>query len=147
MDFTTVDARRQLAMKYATKYGIETTLVCALCEQESSWNPWSVRFEPGFLNRYVRPSDPTRPTTLDITKAMSFGLMQIMGETAIELGFTGKYLTELCDPNVGLEFGCKKLKKCFDVHGGVEPSLLAYNGGGDPNYPHLVLRYEAKYAV
>jgi soluble lytic murein transglycosylase-like protein len=65
---------------------------------------------------------------------------------AIEFGFKGFYLTELCDPDTGLDFGCRKLQKCFDTHGrDVENSLLAYNGGSDPNYPNLVLQYQAAY--
>jgi soluble lytic murein transglycosylase-like protein len=72
--------------------------------------------------------------------------MQIMGETARELGFKGTYLTELCDPIVGLEYGCRKLGACIEKHpGDTRAALLAYNGGSNPAYPDLVLRLLPKY--
>lgn len=145
MDLSTIDARKQLAGKYAAKYGLETALVCAVIEQESSWIPWATRFEPAFEERYIKPALPSAPTTLEITKAMSFGLMQVMGETAIEFGWTGQFLTELCNPDTGVNFGCKKLQKCFSIHGDEDTSLLAYNGGSDPDYPNKVLARKAKY--
>lgn len=139
VDLSTLEARVALAAKYAAKYLLDCALICAMAEHESSWNPWAVRFEPAFEARYIKPSNPAMPTTLELTEAMSFGLMQIMGETAKELGFGGKFLTELCDPDVGMDFGCKKLRRCFDLKG---PStalvLLCYNGGADQNYPAQV---------
>lgn len=145
MDLSTIAARKQIAGKWATKYGLDPILVCALAAHESSWNPWACRFEPGFLSRYVHPANPSAPTTREITLATSFGLLQIMGEVAVEFGFPGRYLTELCDPDTGMDYGCRKLQKCFSIHGDVESSLLAYNGGGDPNYPAMVLGQMALY--
>jgi len=43
----------------------------------------------------------------------SWGLMQIMGATARERGFKG-WLTELCDPAVNLEWGCRHLRWMLD---------------------------------
>jgi soluble lytic murein transglycosylase-like protein len=138
IDLSTLDARKALAQKYATKYLLDMALVAAVCEQESSWNPWEVRYEPAFYLRYIVPmglKDPTAATT----RSMSFGLMQIMAQTAIELGFAGKWMTELCDPDAGMDFGCKKLRKCCDLHpGDVDAALLAYNGGGNSYYPAQV---------
>lgn len=139
IDLSTIDARLALAKKYAAKYDLDPCLICAVAEQESSWNPWSIRFEPGFLMRYIHPAVPDAPTTLEMTKAMSFGLMQVIGVTAMELGFHGKYLTELCDPDVGMEFGCKKLHQCFRAHPDPGGALLSYNGGGNERYPDMVL--------
>src|ERR1700723_1783076 len=103
IDLSTTDERKLIAGKWATKYGLEVALVCAVAAHESSWNPFAVRFEPAFEARYIKPAVPAMPTTLELTKAMSFGLMQIMGETAIEFGFGGKFLTDLCDPDIGLD--------------------------------------------
>jgi len=138
-DLSTPASRLAFVTPHATKYGLDPKLVCAVCEQESSWNPWAVRFEPAFEARYIKPAIPTAPTTREMTEAMSFGLMQIMGEVAIEFGWHGKFLTELCDPDTGVEFGCKKLQKCFDVHGDADTALLAYNGGSNKDYPSQVL--------
>jgi soluble lytic murein transglycosylase-like protein len=75
--------------------------------------------------------------------------MQVIGQVAREFGFTGKYLSELCDPAVGIEYGCRKLAKCFEKAKGavdvVSHALLAYNGGGDHEYPTRVLKRLPKY--
>jgi soluble lytic murein transglycosylase-like protein len=146
MDLSTNDARLALVTKYATKYGLDPYLVCAVCEQESSWNPWATRFEPGFLTRYVKPVNPVAPTTHEVLQATSFGLMQIMGGVALECGWRGSFLTNLCDPDTGVDFGCRKLQKCFEQHpGDPEKALLAYNGGGNPDYGTQVLARVAHY--
>lgn len=145
-DLPTLVARKALAAKYAAKHGLDTVLVCAVCEQESSWDPFAIRFEPAFEARYIHPAIPSMPTTLEMTKAMSFGLMQIMGETAIEFGWKGKFLSELCDPDIGVDFGCAKLRHCLDIHGGDETAaLLAYNGGSNSLYASQVLARKATY--
>jgi soluble lytic murein transglycosylase-like protein len=139
MDLSTNDARLALAGKYAAKYGLDPAIVAAVCEQESSWNTWAIRFEPAFEVRYIHPALPAAPTTLELTKAMSFGLMQVMGEVAIEFGWQGRFLTQLCDPDIGVDIGCRKLQKCFSAHCDPEASLLAYNGGGNSFYGKQVL--------
>ena len=40
MDLSTIDARMQLAGKWAAKYGLNPYIVAAVCEQESGWNPY-----------------------------------------------------------------------------------------------------------
>lgn len=145
MDLTTNDARLVLARKWAGKYGLDRELVCAVIEQESHWDPFAVRFEPAFETRYIHPAIPAAPTTLELTKAMSFGLMQVMGEVAIELGWRGPFLTALCDPDTGVDFGCRKLQKCFAAHTDPELSLLAYNGGSNALYGKQVLARVAHY--
>lgn len=135
----TVDERKALVAPIAAKYSLDLATVAAVCEQESSWNPWAVRFEPGFEARYIKPANPAMPTTLELTKAMSFGLMQVMGEVAIEHGFAGRFMTELCAPAVGVEYGCRKLRRCFDLHTDPTAALLAYNGGSNLEYASQVL--------
>lgn len=135
---------RKMACATARTFGLPEALVCAICDHESGgWRPWAVRYEPAF--RWVPQSvkDPTER----VARACSYGLMQVMGQTARELGFAGDYLTELCDPLVGIEYGCKKLSRCMaKCPGNVREALLCYNGGGNPNYPDLVLKLVPKYA-
>lgn len=145
MDLSTNDARVALATKWARKYGLDPYIVCAVCEQESGWNPTAIRFEPAFEARYIKPALPDAPTTRELTEAISFGLMQVMGEVAIEFGWAGKFLTELCDPDMGVDFGCRKLQKCFATHPDAEQALLAYNGGGNQFYGKQVLARVAHY--
>ncbi len=146
MDLSTNDARLALAKKYASKYGLDPLIVCAVIEQESGWNCWAMRFEPAFLVRYIEPLTLGNPTE-EQARATSFGLMQTMGQVAREKGFQGKFLTELCDPDVGVDIGCRKLQSCFLAHSDPEASLLAYNGGGNAFYGQQVLARVAHYAI
>jgi|SRR5579872_1371735 len=149
-DFSTLEARIALGRKYSTKYLLDTALVCAVAEHESEgWNPWAIRYEPAFYERYIQPlvnNGSIRTLTKAQARSTSWGLMQIMGQTARELGFSGKFLSELLDPDTGMDYGCKKLQKCLDSFAGnTVNALLKYNGGSDPAYPHLVQDLMPKY--
>lgn len=128
----------QLATTMAWSANLLPPLVLAVVEQESKFNPWATRFEPKFYERYTKPMSLT--DTEEYTRAISWGLMQVMGQTARESGFVGRYLSELCDPPVGLYFGCLYLRRCMQKAGGdTRRALLYYNGGGNLKYPDEVL--------
>lgn len=141
-----------LAKQIAAENGIDPALVCAVCHHESAnWNTWASRYEPAFFEKYV-PSDAKTfgsVCSLDTERrlrATSFGLMQIMGQVSRERGFIGEYLTELCDPAVGIEYGCRELsRRLKNASGDVRKGLLGYNGGGNPKYPDLVLAHYEEY--
>lgn len=146
MDLTTNDARFALAGKYAAKYTLDPATVAAVCEQESGWVPWAMRYEPAFYERYIVPLHLVDPTEAQ-ARAFSYGLMQVMGQVAREQGFTGRFLTQLCDPDIGVEVGCRKLQKCFALYpSNPEVALLHYNGGGNELYGKQVLARVAHYA-
>ncbi len=131
-----------LVREIAAAHGLDHALVCAVVEHESRWNPWAVRYEPDFFARYVLPlfTRGAFRVTEAQTRTMSFGLMQVMGEVAREEGFQGEFLTELCDPRLGVEYGCRTLWKRMLAHEGrTADALLAYNGGADKAYPGEVL--------
>src|SRR5579862_3189197 len=115
-----------LAKSCAITAGIDPVLCCAVCEQESfpPWNPWSIRYEPAFYDRYM-----ARMTNISATeahaRATSWGLMQLMGETAREEGYTG-YLPQLCDPETGLERGLIHLRRELLRAGGDVHQALQY---------------------
>ena len=150
VDLSTIAARKQIANKWATVHGLDTALVCAVISHESSWNMWAVRYEPLFFSRYIQPliNNGTVKTMTEATmRSSSFGFMQILGQVAREKGFIGQFLTELCDPDVGTDYGCRKLQQCVTDHLNDERgALMAYNGGGDPSYPDLVLQFKGIYA-
>lgn len=126
-----------LARTFAKNRGLDVALVCALIEQESDWDTWEIRYEPGFQRRYVDAMN-LQPTET-VARSISWGLMQIMGQVAREEGFTGA-LASLCEPLNGLEYGCKKLTRCLgESAGDWTGALLRYNGGGDPDYGEKVL--------
>lgn len=132
----------------AAAHDLAPDLVCAVCEQESNWNPWAMRYEPAFFERYISPLVDSRAVsaTEASSRAFSWGLMQVMGQVAREQGFAGAALAELCDPAVGLEIGCGVLaRKLAVAKGDVERALLLWNGGSDENYPPQVMARMEKY--
>lgn len=133
-----------LAKARAQFAGVSPPLCCAVAEQESSWNPWSIRYEPAFYERYIEKMTRLSPTEARL-RAMSWGLLQIMGETAREEGYTGD-LTKLCEPQTGLDHGLIHMKKCLARSGGNEPiALNLWNGGANPSYASEVMARLSKY--
>lgn len=150
---------RDIIVAKASKYSFPSLFVAALVMVESSGITWTVRWEPDFFDRYLRVQEVKgiRPCTSETERRMratSFGLMQIMGQVARERGFTGTYLTALCDPEVGIEFGCLHLSWTRDrlAKRGINDAAslcAAYNGGlgavvkpgtyRNPEYPGKVL--------
>jgi soluble lytic murein transglycosylase-like protein len=115
----------QLVQSKAFKYDLDYKLVAAVAWQESRGDLYAIRYEPGFFRRYLEGKDtsqlpgtfpraiPTPATELRL-RAHSFGLMQIMGNTARLIGFDGRYLTELLDPEINLELGARYLQRCWE---------------------------------
>jgi soluble lytic murein transglycosylase-like protein len=138
-----------LAGRIAASHGIDPALACAVIEQESAWDPWAVRYEPGFLSRYVAPlyTAGKLSATEAYTRAMSWGLMQVMGQVAREFGFEQPSLAELCDPATGVDFGCKILaKRLARAKGDVPAALQAWNGGANANYAAEVMARTRNYS-
>src|SRR5437868_3657326 len=138
-----------LAQRAAKAHELWPELVCAIVEQESTWNPWALRYEPAFYEKYIAPQI-ARGEIVDVTesraRAFSWGLMQVMGQVAREHGFTGA-LASLCDPAVGLEIGCRVFAaKLAAAEGNVTRALLLWNGAGNRDYPAAVLARTARYA-
>lgn len=132
---------QNLARATAEKYELSPSLVCAVVQQESAWNQYAVRYEPAFFSRYVAPlyTNNKINATEAYCRGFSWGLMQVMGEVAREFGYEG-VLTTLVDPASNLDIGCKVLKHKMDhANGNVEQGLLAWNGGGNPDYPAQVI--------
>jgi soluble lytic murein transglycosylase-like protein len=121
----------------AQRFSLPAKLIHAIIQVESSGNPWAIRFEPAFKKLYLdgrawKVFGPISHDTELVARATSFGLMQVMGQVARERGFEGVFLTELCKPMTGIEYGCRQLKhleqRFLDTHGwnGV---IAAYNAG------------------
>lgn len=149
---------REAVLRCAERHALPPELVAALVAVESGGNRWAVRYEPGFYELFVhdkRGIAAAPPCSLDTEKrgrAMSWGLMQVMGEVARELGFRGAFFTELCDPELGVEYGCRllvRLRARFLADYGWPAVLAAYNGGPgavrgkddfkNPQYPRKAL--------
>jgi soluble lytic murein transglycosylase-like protein len=120
----------ELARAAAKTHALDSALVCAVIEQESAWEPHAIRYEPAFRMRYVAP----------------LGLSQTE-EVARERGFTGHFLSALCDPGTGLDIGCAVLASKLSAAGGeLAQALALWNGGASATYAPDVLAHIAKYA-
>lgn len=138
--------------KNAILYDLNPELVGALVYTESGGNPWAIRYEPLFYKKYIGiktdvqlqgycpPSSICSITTERKLRACSFGLFQIMGQTARENNCELPILTMLLDPSNNAALGCKLVRKWLEAsNGDVRAMLLRYNGGGNASYPDLVL--------
>jgi soluble lytic murein transglycosylase-like protein len=138
-----------LAQRAAEAHALWPELVCALVEQESGWNPWALRYEPAFYEKYIAPQiarGPIADVTESRARAFSWGLMQVMGQVAREHGFADASLASLCDPAVGLEIGCRVFAtKLAAAEGNVTRALLLWNGAGNRDYPAAVLARTSGY--
>jgi soluble lytic murein transglycosylase-like protein len=137
-----------IAIETARKHSLDPALVCAVIEQESAWNPWAMRYEPAFA-KYIASLFTNNKVSASeaYARGFSWGLMQVMGQVARENGFSDRFLSGLCDPSVGIEFGCRVLRKKIDLaKGDTLEGLLAWNGRGNPNYGQEVLARRGKYS-
>jgi len=137
-----------LAHKTAASNSLDPSLVCAIIEQESAWNPWAVRYEPAFFAKYVAPLYTNNKVSASeaYARGFSWGLMQVMGQVAREIGYAEPFLSALCDPADALEIGCRILRKKFDAAAGdTTRALLLWNGGADAAYPVQVLARRTHY--
>jgi soluble lytic murein transglycosylase-like protein len=137
-----------LARRAASTEALDEALVCAVVEQESGWNPWAMRYEPLFFSKYVAPlyTNNKVGATEAYARGFSWGLMQVMGQTAREIGVNALHLSALCDPATGLGIGCKVLRNKLEAAAGdVRKALLAWNGGANPDYADEVLARVPKY--
>lgn len=135
-------------------HGLDANLVEAICLTESGGNPWATRPEPTYRYlvsaktgqpfRFLSPNEAASKTPPADFQGMlpsgdvqewwgqqsSWGLMQIMGAVARELGFRSPYFAELTDPVTGLHFGCKHFAAQLAwAKGHVSQALGAYNAG------------------
>ncbi len=131
-----------LIVETAERHELPVKLVRAIVAVESSGNPWATRYEPGFYARYVHGKGHATfghcsRSTEEISRAMSWGLMQVMGQTARENGYKGDFLAELCDPATGLDWGCRYLTRQLKRYqGNLEAAVAAYNAGSATRDEH-----------
>lgn len=119
----------------ARRYELDPAMVAAIIMQESGGNPFAIRYEPGYRWLYPKGGEikPPRGVSYDTEvnqQKTSWGSMQIMGAVAREMGCPYSFLSTLCIPGEGLEWGCRflaSLRRRF----GSDPQryVSAYNAG------------------
>lgn len=171
MSLSTPDSLRDVIKGVAKLHGQDPLLVEAIVLTESSGDKWAWNPEPRY--RYFWDVKKRRPfravTEAEIASELppadfsalhgardqewwaqqaSWGLMQIMGAVARELGCTSPYLTALCDPITNLTYGCLKLAELMRWStNNTICALAAYNGGKHENSPvHLPHLRNREYA-
>jgi len=102
--------------KASTDHGIPTAVICGIISQESGWATWAMRYEPDFTKRYIIPTYPKSTPTFQVQHGSSWGLMQLMGLVARELGYKDNILY-LLRPEIGIEWGCRKLAALIKRYG------------------------------
>lgn len=123
-----------LIKKEAQARQLPESIVLAIVEVESNFNPFAVRYEPHYRYAKViqglKPHDCSIETEIMLQKT-SFGLFQIMGGTARYMGFNG-WLTKLLIPTINVRYGVlwlSKLYKKYAVEYGLDGVIAAYNAG------------------
>ncbi len=112
----------------AAAQGVDPQLVEAIALVESGGRPDAFRFEQTFYDQYIK-GKTTAASPFGPLAACSFGVMQILLETACELGFRDEPWQLFFMP-IGLSWGTKYLKTLLEwADGHQDRAILAYNSG------------------
>lgn len=123
---------KEIITSTASKFELDPAIVYGVCKQENrDFNPCAVRFESGatilFNPREIKPANCSLRTEIEL-QHMSYGLMQIMGFTARELGYRGWLTGIICNSCLQIELGCRYLgQKIYSY--GLEKGIASYNSG------------------
>lgn len=156
----------------ANRYAIPTYLLAAICAKESGFDPWAWNPEPQYRYLWdVAKGEPFRRLTVEESRSeappadfpriggdrdqewwgqqSSWGMAQIMGAVAREYGFRGVFFPQLSDPEVGLEYACRFLRRLLSRYD-QQDAVSAYNAGRPTidnydKYVQPVMRWAAGY--
>ena len=130
---------------YADKYKIDPIFLACLVMLESGGNSNVIRYEPQFrytfsVNELAGVLLNCSQPTMEVMQKTSWGLMQVMGAVAYELGLGAekelkdKWPTALLAPSVGMDYGCRHLKNKMNKYGDAPHTLYASYNGGSPQF-------------
>jgi soluble lytic murein transglycosylase-like protein len=138
----TPQAIGEIVNRIAPQYGLRADIVLCIILQESDGDPFRNRIEESYVELLKPkkreelsgwkpgPKDMPNLKTEKYNRSQSWGLMQVMGETARWCaGVTAPYLTVLLEPERGVDTGCKVLSYYLKKHGTYDRALAAYNAG------------------
>lgn len=113
----------------AALFNLPFEVVLSMVHVESGGNARATRHEPAFQARYIKPLN-LADAGEELGRATSWGLLQIMGQTAREIGFKGDF-EQLLSPADGLYWGCKFLARLRKKYPSEPWRVIcrAYNGG------------------
>lgn len=121
-----------LIKSIATFNVVDPDLAIAIAEAESHFDELAARHETGWKYLYnvesFAKNSRISQDTERIFQMTSWGMMQVMGSVARELGHRVNLL-ELTKPEVGVRFGCLKLKDLMRKYSKPEDVIASYNAG------------------
>ena len=124
----------ELIKLYADKYKIDPVFLTALIKVESGFNPLAIRYEINYrwiykLEEMTKLVGCSKETML-VMQRTSFGLCQLMGANAYELGLK-IYATALLSPELNLKYACMYLNKIIRAQSlqDTVDIYAAYNAG------------------
>lgn len=132
---------------YCAQYALDPQLMYIIMMAESAGNPWAYRYEEGYYKFLVRKEIPTKhkwpPTLLSerVGRATSWGLFQVMGQTAREQGFKHPYLTALLDEKINTEMACKIFAHKLKIATGDLHEALGYWNGSTQYADRILTLY------
>lgn len=127
--------------KHAIAHNLRPDVVACIVIQESKGNTFAWRWEEDFYHKHLEFKKPGQlagfvpkglPSFTDelLQRSCSFGPMQVLGDTARWCGkVTAPFLTALCDPDFGIDIGCRVLSYYLGLaKGDYRGGLKGYNG-------------------
>ena len=110
-------------------------MILAIIDTESDGNPYAATYHANYswINMQTKRcyAADCHPNTESVLQRTAWGLMQIMGATARNIGFEG-WLTELTIPVINIAIGMKYLaglsERYLESHG-IDGVIAAYNAG------------------
>ena len=115
-------------------------LLAAVVQTESSGLERANRYEPGWkyfyqVEEFAKKLGTSKKEEM-VGQKHSYGLCQIMGTVARELGFCGSF-DDLYDVGTNLKYGAMKLRECLDrYHYNWWDAVAAYNAGSVRRKPN-----------
>jgi len=116
----------------ADSENVPANLLAAIVQTESSNNKFAIRFEPHykylFKTKEHAASNGITEATETVMQMTSWGLCQIMGAVARELGLKGS-IFQMLDPHINLQYAAKLLKRLATRHKERDDIIASYNAG------------------
>lgn len=125
-----------IIIRNADKVSLDPLLIGAIIMQESAGHIWTARHEPNVKYSYM-PQTYSKALNISLDTELAFqktswGLMQLMGFKAREIGFDA-FLPQLLLPSVNIEYGCKAMSLFCNKYPKLNDAIASYNAGS-PRY-------------
>lgn len=132
------EATLLLITKYCAEFLVDEKLAKSICFVESSWETYRTRYE-NLWHYFYYPHICSNKLLISLEtekshQMTSWGLMQVMGSVARELGFDD-YMPKLCLPEHGLFYGIKKLSLLKRKYPLISDVIASYNAGRPAHSP------------